>query len=81
MMERFLLAKERTQKIKNENVLKPEFQEYFRKISEWIELVCDTWEFVAAGGLCCASMEELAERLLGKEMMYFIEENSKNKEQ
>lgn len=62
MMERFLLAKERTRKIKNENVLKPEFQEYFRKISEWIELVCDTWEFVAAGGLCCASMEELAER-------------------
>ena len=62
MMERFLLAKERIQEIKNENILKPEFQEYFRKTAEWAELVCDTYEFVEQGRLATASMEELKER-------------------
>ena len=60
--ERFLLAKERIQEIKNENVLQPAFGQYFSRTAEFVELVCDTWDFVTDGGLVKSSIEELKER-------------------
>lgn len=60
--ERFLLAKERIQEIKDENILQPEFDRYFKKMAEFAGMICDTWTFVSEGGLFQSTMEELKER-------------------
>ncbi|MDE5907640.1 MAG: aminopeptidase [Lachnospiraceae bacterium] len=60
--ERFLLAKERIQEIKDENVLQEEFQQYFIKIAEFLDMICETWDFVKEDGLRKAPVEELKER-------------------
>ncbi|MDE6203008.1 MAG: leucyl aminopeptidase, partial [Lachnospiraceae bacterium] len=60
--ERFLLAKNRIQEIKDENLLQPEFQEYFKKMAEFVGLICDTWTFVSADGPARSSITELKER-------------------
>lgn len=64
--ERFLLAKERIQEIKNEKISdSPQFepvQKYFIKMAEFVSMVCDTYSFIKEGGLSSAPMEELKER-------------------
>ncbi len=60
--ERFLLAKNRIQEIKDENLLQSEFQEYFKKMAEFVGLICDTWTFVSADGPARSSITELKER-------------------
>lgn len=64
--ERFLLAKERIQEIKNEKIFdSPQFepvQKYFIKMAEFVSMVCDTYSFIKEGGLSSAPMEELKER-------------------
>lgn len=60
--ERFLLAKERIQEIKNENILQEGFNLYFVKVAEFLDMICDTWDFVKADGLKAAPIEELRER-------------------
>lgn len=66
--ERFLLAKERIQEIKNEKISdSPKFepvQKYFIKMAEFVSMVCDTYSFIKEGGLNSAPMEELKERNL-----------------
>lgn len=66
--ERFLLAKERIQEIKNEKISdSPKFepvQKYFIKMAEFVSMVCDTYSFIKEGGLSSAPMEELKERNL-----------------
>lgn len=60
--ERFLLAKERIQEIRDENRLQKEFQQYFIKTAEFLDLICETWDFVKAGGLVSAPVDKLQER-------------------
>lgn len=64
--ERFLLAKERIQEIKNEKISdSPKFepvQKYFIKMAEFVSMVCDTYSFIKEGGLSSAPMEELKEK-------------------
>ncbi|MCM1136631.1 MAG: aminopeptidase [Clostridium sp.] len=60
--ERFLLAKERIEEIKNESGLQPEYQRYFIKMAEFLELVNENYAFIAEGGLSHASLEELKSR-------------------
>ena len=60
--ERFILAKERIQEIKSENILQKENQQYFIKMAEFLEMIFETWDFIKAGGLKTAPIEELKER-------------------
>ncbi len=60
--ERFLLARERIQEIKNENILEMKYQKYFAKTAEFLTLVCDTCSFIREGGLNDSSLQELQDR-------------------
>lgn len=60
--ERFLLAKERIQEIKNENTLEAEFQKYFAKMAEFLIMICDTYSFIMEDGISSASLQELQDR-------------------
>lgn len=60
--ERFLLARERVREIKGESVLQPEFQAYFSKVAAFLDMLCETWDFVAGGEIEKCSIEELRER-------------------
>lgn len=60
--ERYLLAKERIQEIKDENILQKEFRQYFIKTAGFLDLICETWDFVKAEGLRTAPIEELQVR-------------------
>ena len=60
--ERFLLARERIEKIKEESILATEYQNYFVKMAEFLLMVCDTYSFIMEGGLLKAPLQELQER-------------------
>lgn len=60
--ERFLLAKERIQEIKNDHILQPEFQSYFAVTAEFLVMLCETWDFVASGRMKECPLEELSAR-------------------
>ena len=60
--ERFLLAKERIEEIREETVLPPEFQAYFAKTASFLSMLCEEYDFVVRGGLKEASLKELQER-------------------
>ncbi len=60
--ERFLLAKERIEKIENENVLMQTYQDYFKKAAGFLLMVCDNYQFIIEGGLGKGTLEELKVR-------------------
>lgn len=60
--ERFVLAKERIQEIKNENILEGEVQKYFAKTADFLTMICDTYSFIMEDGIRNAPMEELQHR-------------------
>lgn len=60
--ERFLLAKERIEDIREETILPPEFQAYFAKTASFLSMLCEEYDFVVRGGLKEASLKELQER-------------------
>lgn len=60
--ERYQLAVSRIKEIKNENLGRPEFDEYFRTVSGFIEMIDDTLKWSIDGGLEKDSMEELGKR-------------------
>ncbi|WP_022775415.1 aminopeptidase [Butyrivibrio sp. AE2015] len=60
--ERYQLAVSRIKEIKNENLGRPEFDEYFRTVSGFIEMMDDTLKWSIDGGLEKDSMEELGKR-------------------
>ena len=61
--ERFVLAEQRIREIIREDDPMPEaFQDYFRKMADFLLLMTDTYRFVAEGRLYLASLEELKEK-------------------
>jgi len=60
--ERYQLAVSRIKEIKNENLGRPEFDEYFRTVSGFIEMMDDTLKWSIDGGLEKDSIEELGKR-------------------
>lgn len=60
--ERFLLARERIGEIKKESILQKEVRQYFINTAEFLEMICETWDFIKAGGLKTAPVRELKER-------------------
>lgn len=60
--ERFLLARERIREIKKENILQKEFKNYFIKVAEFIDMLCETWDFIEQDGLKRCSIKELKDR-------------------
>lgn len=60
--ERYQLAVSRIKEIKNEKLGMPEFDEYFRTVSGFIEMMDDTLKWSIDGGLEKDSMEELGKR-------------------
>lgn len=60
--ERFLLAKERIEKIKNENVLAEMYQNYFKKAADFLLMTCENYQFIIEDGLLKGAVEELKER-------------------
>ena len=60
--ERYQLAVSRIKEIKNENLGRPEFDEYFRFVSGFIEMMDDTLKWSIDGGLEKDSIEELGKR-------------------
>lgn len=60
--ERYQLAVSRIKEIKNENLGRPEFDEYFRTVSGFIEMMDDTLKWSIDGGLEKNSIEELGKR-------------------
>lgn len=60
--ERYQLAVSRIKEIKNEKLGMPEFDEYFRFVSGFIEMMDDTLKWSIDGGLEKDSMEELGKR-------------------
>ncbi len=62
MKERFLLAKERIQEIRKENIIKPEFQKCFADMAGFLDMICDNWFFLEEGGLASAPLSELKDR-------------------
>lgn len=60
--ERFYLAKERIGAVETETVLEPEFQAYFGKTAAFLGMICEEYEWIAAGGLRESTLEELQSR-------------------
>lgn len=60
--ERFLLAKERIEEIKNEKLLRPEYQKYFGKMAEFLGLINENYVFIRDGGLQNCPLRELKNR-------------------
>lgn len=60
--ERYLLARERIQEIKKEKVLRQEFQDYFIEMAEFLDMICETWDFIKNDGLRKCPMPELKDR-------------------
>ncbi|MCM1263600.1 MAG: aminopeptidase [Butyrivibrio sp.] len=60
--ERFSLAFERISQISEEAICDEKYQDYFNKMSEFIVLMKETWDFVEDGSLYKASLEELQRR-------------------
>ncbi|MCM1047267.1 MAG: aminopeptidase [Clostridiales bacterium] len=60
--ERFSLALERISQISEEAVCDEKYQDYFNKMSEFIILMKETWDFVESGNLYEAPLEELQRR-------------------
>lgn len=60
--ERYQLAVSRIKEIKNEKLGMPEFDEYFRFVSGFIEMMDDTLKWSIDGGLEKDSIEELGKR-------------------
>ena len=60
--ERYQLAVSRIKEIKNEKLGMPEFDEYFRTVSGFIEMMDDTLKWSIDGGLEKDSIEELGKR-------------------
>ena len=60
--ERFKLAFDRITEISDEKILDKKYQDYFNKMSEFIILLKETWDFVEDGSLYEASLEELQRR-------------------
>ncbi len=60
--ERYQLAVSRIKEIKNEELGMPEFDEYFRFVSGFIEIMDDTLKWSIDGGLEKDSIEELGKR-------------------
>ncbi|NBJ91665.1 aminopeptidase [Parablautia muri] len=60
--ERFLLAKERIEELKKEKRLQPEYQVYFVKVAQFLEMICENWFFVEEGRLKECPLEELRRR-------------------
>ncbi len=57
--ERFSLARERIRAIKEEKALEREFQGYFVRTAQFLELCFEVWDLVGSGGLQQVSLEEL----------------------
>lgn len=60
--ERFKLAFDRITEISGEKILDKKYQDYFYKMSEFVILMKETWDFVEDGSLYKASLEELQRR-------------------
>lgn len=65
LMERYGLSKERIAEIGKEESGRAEFDGYFRAVSEFVGSVCETYEWVKAGGPGGSGLKELKERNLG----------------
>ena len=59
--ERFLLAKERIQEIREEKLSMPEYEQYFRQTADFLSMVCELDTFIAEGGLQECPIETLQE--------------------
>lgn len=59
MLERYELATERIEQIKEEQILPKDWQKYFSMEAEYAEGACRYWTFVRKEGLKTAALEEL----------------------
>ncbi len=62
MKERYALAMERVQEIREEHILEEKFQEYFGKVAAFLCLMDETYRFVKSGELKEATLSELQKR-------------------
>ena len=62
MLERLELSIERMKEIKTENKLQQEYQAYFEKIADFLLQIEENRQWILAGNLLTASMEELEAR-------------------
>ena len=62
MKERYALAMERVQEIREEHILEEKFQEYFDKVAAFLCLMDETYQFVKSGELKKATLSELQKR-------------------
>ena len=62
MLERLELSIERIKEIKTENELQQEYQNYFEKVGDFLLQIEENRQWVQAGNLKKASMEELEAR-------------------
>lgn len=60
--ERFLLARERIEKIKGESVLPENYQKFFEKTAEFLLMACEDYLFIMEDGLFKEKIEVLQER-------------------
>lgn len=62
MLERLELSIERIKEIKTENKLQQDYQNYFEKVGDFLLQIEENRQWIQAGNLKIASMEELEER-------------------
>ena len=62
MLERLELSLDRIKEIKSENKLQQEYQNYFEKVGDFLLQIEENRQWIQAGNLKIASMEELEER-------------------
>lgn len=62
LKERYELAKDRVAEIAMENFAEKTYEEYFHAVAAFVSLMCNEYEWIEAGGLDTAALEELQER-------------------
>lgn len=60
--ERYLLARERIEQIKEEQILPPEYDGYFHQLADFLLMVCGVYDRIKREGLADCSRESLQEK-------------------
>ncbi|MBE5868658.1 MAG: leucyl aminopeptidase [Lachnospiraceae bacterium] len=78
MTERFELARERIQGMQEESFAEPDYAKYFRTCAEFAGRMCELYDWIGAGNLKTAALEELQarNRMLYEELFPENYENS-----
>ncbi len=62
LKERYELAKDRVGEIVTEDFAEKKYEDYFHTVAAFVSLMCGEYEWIEAGGLDTATMEELQHR-------------------